>query len=1056
MRFPTAASLALLVTAGSARLLTVPTIPFEPANGSLSVGSLRSIVVDEKHVDAVNEDGETLIPPTLMEFARTFATDFSKTLGANLTLATGTAAETGSIFLTLDNATDFLDAAGRHTSEGYSFSVSGDGVTIAGASPLGAWWGTRTLLQAAVLNNGTIPAGSAVDAPGWATRGVMLDAGRHYYPPEFLMDICSYLSFFKQNTFHLHLSDNMGSVYLDDYDFEMNLYAAFRLDSDAPELAGLNRRKNESYTRDVFETMQQTCASRGVTIIPEIETPGHALVITQWKPELALSTDYSMLNLSHPDTLPTVRAIWHEFLPWFHAKTVHIGADEYDATLAADYNDFVNALSAYIGASTTPAKSIRIWGTFPPSAAYTNNIAPAAASIQHWEFFEDNPLHDYLARNYSVLNSDDAFYIVNKWSGSYPQSLNRTRIFHGDPVSGGPYAPYVFDTNNATNNPPREHPRVLGHVAALWNDCGPNATVYSEAYYAWRDALPALADKQWGGDLAEGEYDAVFAPLHGDGVIPAQNLERRVKSVGPTVLMYDFAAMAGDAVVPDASGNGYDGAVVAVGGGDADSVCGVVDPAKGPGALRLDGACFVQTPLVEGKGRDYTLSFAVWPEVRGGALFAGGDGGGDALRAGNGSSESVMLVAAGYAFALNYSLPLGAWSELAEGTRKPSKMKFTSLICLGAVVLGTLAAPHHSQPPTTNKRRSDNTKDYDIVMLPDADLASVLAVLNLHPHMDDVLATYNNTLFKGFSGALTPHEATLLRAMPNVRAVAEVVEVNVAAETRNGVPWGLQRISQRGTIHSSNYPLDRTYTYRYPTASTPLGATVDVYVLDTGIYTAHAEFASTRASMGYTYWPRNTTDGHGHGTHCAATIAGATVGVAGSANVVGVKVLSDAGPGPSTALLAGLDWVAGRHGEGEGDGRASVMSMSLGFEERSEAIEAAVGEMLAAGNSATDACTVTPAALGGPSSSVPVVTVGASTYDDAVAAFSNTGQCVDVYAPGVWVVSAGIAHPHEYVVKSGTSMATPHVAGLMAYRLGEAAKEGKKEGPVEVKSPSSE
>ncbi|KKY16231.1 putative glycosyl hydrolase family 20 [Diplodia seriata] len=994
MRLPTAESLVLLVTAGSARLLTVPTIPFEPANGSLSVGSLRSIVVDEKHADAVNEDGETFIPPTLMEFARTFATDFSKTLGADLTLATGTAAETGSIFLTLDNATDFLDAAGRHTSEGYSFSVSGDGVTIAGASPLGAWWGTRTLLQAAVLNNGTIPAGSAVDAPGWATRGVMLDAGRHYYPPEFLMDMCSYLSFFKQNTFHLHLSDNMGSVYLDNYDFEMSLYAAFRLDSDAPALTGLNRRKNESYTRDVFETMQHTCASRGVTIIPEIETPGHALVITQWKPELALSTDYSMLNLSHPDTLPTVRAIWHEFLPWFHTKTVHIGADEYDATLAADYNDFVNALSAYIRSSTTPAKSTRIWGTFPPSAAYTNNIPPAAASIQHWEFFEDDPLRDYLARNYSVLNSDDAFYIVNKWSGSYPQSLNRTRIFHGDPETGGSYAPYVFDTNNATNNPPREHPGVLGHVAALWNDCGPNATTYSEAYYAWRDGLPALADKQWGGDLVEDEYDAVFAPLH--DAVPAQNLDRRIPSVSETVLKYDFANVAGT-VVPDASGNGYDGAVVVVGGGDdVDVVCGVVDPAKGAGALRLDGACFVQTPLVEGKGRDYTLSFGVWPEAPGGALFGSGGGvDGSALLAGNGSSESVMLVAAGE-------------------KKKPSKMKLTSLICLSAVALGTVLAAPHSQPPTTKGRRS-NTRDYDIVMVPDADIASVLAVLNLNSHMDDILATYNNTLFKGFSGALTPQEATLLSAMPNVRVVAEVVEVNVAeeTETRDGVPWGLQRISQRDTIHSRNFPLDRTYTYRYPSASTPLGAGIDVYVLDTGIYTSHTEFDG-RASMGFTYWPANTTDGHGHGTHCAATIAGASVGVASAANVVGVKVLSDAGPGPSNALLAGLDWVAARHGEGEG--RTSVMSMSLGFEERSEAIEAAVAEMvrggvhaaLAAGNSAKDACTVTPAALGGRGSAVPVVTVGASTYDDQVADFSNTGSCVDVYAPGVWVVSAGI------------------------------------------------
>lgn len=625
--------------------MTVPTIPFEAADGALPISSLRSIVVDSRYTDAVNEDGETLIPPTLQEFAETFAADFGKSVGLNLSLSTGVTPGNGSIFLTLDDATDFLDAAGRQTSEGYSLSVTSNGVTIAGASPLGTWWGTRTLIQAAVLNNGSLPVGSAIDAPGWATRGVMLDAGRHYYPPEFLIEMCSYLSFFKQNTFHLHLSDNMGSVYLDNYDFMMDLYAAFRLDSDAEEVAGLNRRKNESYTRDVFENMQQKCASRGVTIIPEIEAPGHALVITQWKPELALSTDYSMLNISHPETMPTMKAIWKTFLPWFHSKTVHIGADEYDADLASDYNDFVNTMNAFI--SQESGKTLRIWGTFPPSPTYTNNIA-RNVSIQHWEFFEDNPLLDYLAHNYSVLNSDDAFYIVNKWSGSYPQTLNKTRIFAGNPLDHSPFSPHIFDPNNATNNPPRHHPAVLGHATALWNDCGPNATVYSEAYHAWRQYLPALADKQWGGTLLEPEFDAVFPILH--PAIPAQNLDRAIPSHGPVILAYDFAQTTPAGSVPDASGNGYDGqtgCAVAVADG---------------GALVLDGACAVATPL-DTKGRDYALSFAVNPSAPpGGALFAAADGS-SALLAGNGSVADVMLVAGGNAFALNYSLPVGVWTE---------------------------------------------------------------------------------------------------------------------------------------------------------------------------------------------------------------------------------------------------------------------------------------------------------------------------------------------------------------------------------------------------------
>lgn len=159
----------------------------------------------------------------------------------------------------------------------------------------------------------------------------MLDAG-HYYPPDFLVELCSHLSYFKQNTFHLHLSDNVVTVYDQDYGSPETLYSAFRLNSNDSELDGSDRRANESHTYDVFENVQQKCASRGVTIDLRIESPGHALVITQGKPELALTTDYTLLNISVHETIPTVQSIWRAVLPWMHSKVVGIGADEYNAT----------------------------------------------------------------------------------------------------------------------------------------------------------------------------------------------------------------------------------------------------------------------------------------------------------------------------------------------------------------------------------------------------------------------------------------------------------------------------------------------------------------------------------------------------------------------------------------------------------------------------------------------------------------------------------------------------------------------------------------------------
>jgi hexosaminidase len=293
--------------------------------------------------------------------------------------------------------------------------------------------------------------------------------------------------------------------------------------------------------------------------------------------------------------------------------------------------------------STTANKSIRIWGTFPPSSNYSNNIA-TNVSIQHWEFFEDNPYYDYIMNGYEVLNSDDAFYIVNKYSGSYPQTINLTRVFHGAP-GGGAYAPNIFDTSNSTNNPPRDNPLVLGNVAALWNDYGPNATVYSEAYYAWRGGLPALADKQWGGSLLEDEYNAIFATLH--AAVPAQNLDRSIASKSSTILFYSFHNQPHLPLVKDSSGNTYDGT----------TDCAVVN-----GALALTPRCSLTTPL-SSKGRNYTLSFSIYPTSQTpGAIFSGED---STLFAGYETISNITLLASGNLYTLNYSLPLHTWTSVS-------------------------------------------------------------------------------------------------------------------------------------------------------------------------------------------------------------------------------------------------------------------------------------------------------------------------------------------------------------------------------------------------------
>lgn len=142
-----------------------------------SLTQLAEIIVDSRYRDSVDSDSQTLIPPTLQSFATTFSADLASSLGLHIPVHSGNRATKNSIFLTLvsdSKKSIFKDAAGRPTSEGYSLTVTKDGVTLTGASPLGVWWGTRTILQQAVIGDLDIPVGSGTDAPGWGVRGVMV------------------------------------------------------------------------------------------------------------------------------------------------------------------------------------------------------------------------------------------------------------------------------------------------------------------------------------------------------------------------------------------------------------------------------------------------------------------------------------------------------------------------------------------------------------------------------------------------------------------------------------------------------------------------------------------------------------------------------------------------------------------------------------------------------------------------------------------------------------------------------------------------------------------
>jgi subtilisin family serine protease len=267
----------------------------------------------------------------------------------------------------------------------------------------------------------------------------------------------------------------------------------------------------------------------------------------------------------------------------------------------------------------------------------------------------------------------------------------------------------------------------------------------------------------------------------------------------------------------------------------------------------------------------------------------------------------------------------------------------------------------------------------------------------------------------GFAASLNAGQLNALRYNPDV-AYIEQDGVATISTTQSGATWGLDRIDQR------NRPLSGTYTY------TTTASNVTAYIIDTGIQASHPQFGG-RAAAAYDYAGGSGADCNGHGTHVAGTIGSATYGVAKGVKLRGVRVLDCAGSGSYSAIIAGIDWVR-THAV-----KPAVANMSLGGGLNSTLNTAAtnlansgVFLAVAAGNENQNACNVSPASAAG------VFTTAASTSTDAKASYSNWGSCVDGYAPGSSITSTWTGSGTNTI--SGTSMASPHVAGVAALYKG--------------------
>ncbi|AQV16821.1 S8 family peptidase [Acinetobacter pittii] len=353
-------------------------------------------------------------------------------------------------------------------------------------------------------------------------------------------------------------------------------------------------------------------------------------------------------------------------------------------------------------------------------------------------------------------------------------------------------------------------------------------------------------------------------------------------------------------------------------------------------------------------------------------------------------------------------------------------MKF----CQVSTFLLTIALSHltYAAPATTNSVLGSSEakgiikNQYIVILNKDVGSSNEFAQGIAKQHGGKVLQTYD-AVVKGFAIYLPDVAGTAfveaMKKNPKVVSVENDTIMKVDATTQSNPDWGLDRIDQK------NLPLDSAYSYLQT------GSGTTAYIVDTGILSTHQQF-SGRVLSGYTAISdgNGTSDCHGHGTHVAGTVGGSTYGVAKKVSLVPIRILGCDGSGASSNVIAGLDWIL-KNGK-----KPAVVNMSLGGEANAS-LDSAVENLfnngyvmvVAAGNSNTDACSSSPARVS------KAITVAATDSTDTRASYSNYGSCVDIFAPGSQINSSWIGSNTATKVLNGTSMATPHVVGVVAEML---------------------
>ncbi|MFB9576199.1 discoidin domain-containing protein [Streptomyces yanii] len=473
----------------NARPAVVPALQqWEGGTGSFELRKHSRIVLAKKQADELDDQGAQL------------SAEIEEVTGHKPAVSPRIPQD-GDIVLSIDPSLADATGGARFAEEGYTLTATDRNVTITAPTAKGVYYGTRSLLQILLLDDGrdSVPVGTAVDWPNYKVRGFMLDVGRRFFTADYIRDYLRVMGWFKLNQLQLHLNDN---GFKGDKPWS-EVQAGFRLKTDNPELAGLAS-KDGSYDRADWDSFEDTAAANGVTIIPEIDAPAHSLAFIRFRPSLGLDNGQSdHLDLSKPQTTEFMKSVFDEFVPWFRSPDVHFGADEYTVDKPR-YKVYFNEMAAHIRAL---GKQPRAWGSLSVMASNSDGY-DRDVTMNSWNNGWYGP--QALKRDgYSFINTNDALLYIVPFAGYY----------HGHGLDGkylyDQWEPNVFPGGQSVA--PRD-PQLLGAMSAVWNDL--TEATYSEldVHGLVEPTFGTLAQKMWSGAKADMPYSAFLDTVRKLGV----------------------------------------------------------------------------------------------------------------------------------------------------------------------------------------------------------------------------------------------------------------------------------------------------------------------------------------------------------------------------------------------------------------------------------------------------------------------------------------------------------------------------------------------------------